>query len=581
MYESELQQLVMDLDKLVERKKLEWTAKIKQGETALAEERKLHSQTKSIIALKEVKIAKLLQLLKVLEMNNEAAKTEYQSTISNLNKSLDIMSADFKKLQRKYDKMSSRSITCKQRKQNVQMLNGYPDELSKSVQTSPIRLDNAVLSELSTKRSEINQCSEHLNAIELAFRLEVQRFERQLNELVELKAQQDKEIKGQKDRQPPKPATRNIKLQWSPPLQSIITRETSCQIDMKPRTLSISTLTDSKYLNPPEPDMIVINLKEVIHQKNSRIVELEEAYSVAMEMMETLRSELVENKTLLAEKCAELSQEKLRMRPRRQRGFCSKACQSESIRLCDREIDAKPIHALVACTQTEDINGPNEIVPGFLTEALMGLDKSQGQNSSIAWNENNFVDDSVDTTGQEIIDPPPDTTDERLANTQNKVNVSIDIADASNEEGTNLQALMAELKSAEDIWANQLDDNTPRSSPTWLSTEQNCKFKQISSDAVSAPVICDGMAVPVTSAKAYSPISWHSNEKHTTEQNHEQQIEIQLPEVISALDNAYNNAFGGENFTEEAPSVVLGAPESSAFAYTSATAAGDTWNEVR
>lgn len=57
MYESELQQLVIDLDKLVERKKLEWTEKIKQSEAKLAEERKLHNQTKSIIALKEIKVS--------------------------------------------------------------------------------------------------------------------------------------------------------------------------------------------------------------------------------------------------------------------------------------------------------------------------------------------------------------------------------------------------------------------------------------------------------------------------------------------------------------------------------------------
>nr|CDS33769.1 Centrosomal protein of 63 kDa (Cep63 protein) [Hymenolepis microstoma] len=494
---------------------------------------------------------------------------------------MDIMAEDFKKLQVKYDKWRSRSIACKKRKRSFHTFNGLSNELTKSVQTSPIRLDNVVLSELSTKSSEISHCRENLNSIELAFRLEVQKFERQLNELIELKALQDKE------RQPPKPATRNIKVQWSPPSQSIITRETSCQIDIKPRTLSTSTLTASKYLKPPESSNIDLDLEEVIHQKNSRIVELEEAYSVAMEMMETLRSELVENKTLLAEKCAELSQEKLRMRPRRQRGFCSKASQSESIRLCDREIDAKPIQTLDACFQTEDYNTPTEIVPGFLTEALMGLDKSQGPNSSTVWNDHNLVDYFVDTTGHEIIDPRPNTTDEPLANTQNKVNVSVNIADASNEEGTNLQALMGELKSAEDIWANQLDDNTPRSSPTWLSTEQKDQLKQISDDTVSAPAICDDMSVPVTSAaaillksaEACSPVPWHSDEKHTTEENHEQEIEIQLPEVYSALDHAYNNSFGTQNFIKDVPSATLGVPQSSAFTYTSANAAGDTCNE--
>ncbi|VUZ54199.1 unnamed protein product, partial [Hymenolepis diminuta] len=101
VYESELQQLVIDLDNLVERKKLEWTDKIKQSEAKLAEERKLHNQTKSIIALKEVKIAKLVQLSKALEANNEAAKSEYQAQMTNLNKSLDIMAENLAKLQAK------------------------------------------------------------------------------------------------------------------------------------------------------------------------------------------------------------------------------------------------------------------------------------------------------------------------------------------------------------------------------------------------------------------------------------------------------------------------------------------------
>lgn len=56
MYESELQQLIIDLDNLVERKKLQWTNKIKQSEVKLAQERKLHSRTKSIVALKEVEV---------------------------------------------------------------------------------------------------------------------------------------------------------------------------------------------------------------------------------------------------------------------------------------------------------------------------------------------------------------------------------------------------------------------------------------------------------------------------------------------------------------------------------------------
>lgn len=46
----------MDLDNLVERKKLEWTTKIKALESKLVEERKMHCKAKSIIALKDVEV---------------------------------------------------------------------------------------------------------------------------------------------------------------------------------------------------------------------------------------------------------------------------------------------------------------------------------------------------------------------------------------------------------------------------------------------------------------------------------------------------------------------------------------------
>ncbi|VDL19025.1 unnamed protein product [Hymenolepis diminuta] len=586
VYESELQQLVIDLDNLVERKKLEWTDKIKQSEAKLAEERKLHNQTKSIIALKEVKIAKLVQLSKALEANNEAAKSEYQAQMTNLNKSLDIMAENLAKLQAKYDKWRSRSVARRQSRQNVQVPNTQPSQISKSVQTNPIRLNNDILSQLSAKSIEINHNREHLNSIELAFRLEIQRFESQLNELMALKGLQDKEIQRLKERQPSKPTTRNIRIQWSSS-QSVTTRETSNQVDIRPRTHSTSTLTDSKYLQPSESDVVVQNLEEEIHQKSSRIRELEEAYSVAMEMMETLRSELVENKTLLAEKCAELSQDKFRMRPRRQRDFCSKACQSESIGLCDREIDAKSIKVQNVGCQTEDANVPSEAVPGFLTDALVGLDKIQGSDSSIAWNDNILSDDYMDTAGQEIGDSHLNTRGVATINTQNEVNVSVDIADASGEGGTDFQALMVELKSAEDLWANQLGGNSPRSSPTWSPNEQKDKFKQTIKDTASAPVICDDMTVPITTATvtvlnsddAYSPVSWHSDEKQRTNRNGKQKIPIQPPEIASTLDHAYNNSFGTQNFLKEVPHVSSGAPQSSTFTLTSVIGPGDTWND--
>lgn len=75
----------------------------------------------------------------------------------------------------------------------------------------------------------------------------------------------------------------------------------------------------------------------------------------------------------------------------------------------------------ISCFQTEDANVPSESVPGFLTEALMGLDKIQGSDSSIAWNDNNLSDDYMDTAGQEIRDPHPNTRGVAPTNTQNEV----------------------------------------------------------------------------------------------------------------------------------------------------------------
>ncbi|VUZ54197.1 unnamed protein product, partial [Hymenolepis diminuta] len=104
-----------------------------------------------------------------------------------------------------------------------------------------------------------------------------------------------------------------------------------------------------------------------------------------------------------------------------------------SIGLCDREIDAKSIKVQNVGCQTEDANVPSEAVPGFLTDALVGLDKIQGSDSSIAWNDNILSDDYMDTAGQEIGDSHLNTRGVATINTQNEVNVSVDIADASGE----------------------------------------------------------------------------------------------------------------------------------------------------
>lgn len=82
---------------------------------------------------------------------------------------------------------------------------------------------------------------------------------------------EDKEIKALKEKQPPRPATRSIRIQWSPSLSSDNKREASIQVTLKPETQSIYTLTDSKYLEPLGTDIIIKNLEDEIVQKDAHI----------------------------------------------------------------------------------------------------------------------------------------------------------------------------------------------------------------------------------------------------------------------------------------------------------------------
>ncbi|KAM7539794.1 hypothetical protein Aperf_G00000031272 [Anoplocephala perfoliata] len=563
MYESELQQLIIDLDNLVERKKLQWTDKIKQSEAKLAEERKLHSRTKSIIALKEVET-------KLLKKVSEDAKSEYEVRIANLKKSTDSMADNLSKLQLKYNKWRSRSAAHKQHALEVRMENALSSDLSKSVQTVPISPPIGLISQLSTKSSEISHSRERLNSIELAFRSQIQKFEGQLNELLCLKRIQDKEIKILKDKQPPRPATRNIRIQWSPCLPSAIKTEVSIQV--KPKTQSIYTLTDSKYLGPSESDVIIKNLRDGIIQKDARIRELEDASSVAMDMMETLRSELEENKMLLAQKSSELSQERLRVRLRERRAFTSKACQSELIGCCDREIDAKPVRTQDVECQTES-NESLGTVPDFLTEALIGLDSSQRPVSSAAWSESALPNDCRGISCQTVQVEPPSLGKEDTPNAQIEVDVSVDTADVTNEGGTDVNALLANWKSAEDQWINQLGDNLVRSSPVWRIEKDG----QFTKDTRSAPVV-GVTAVPATTTtvtlsttdRVYFSPPWNSNEEcegsfdDRIRQFDKHEITIPLPNISTASESV-----SAQNALNDV---------SSNFTLISMTAAGDTWD---
>ena len=109
----------MDLDSLVEKKKVEWTNKIKTIETKLAEERKMHRKTKSMIALKDVEvwcqflvsmmmqIAKLTQHAQYLKECNDDVKSGYEHQIENLKISTVMMSENLSRLQAKYSRWRS------------------------------------------------------------------------------------------------------------------------------------------------------------------------------------------------------------------------------------------------------------------------------------------------------------------------------------------------------------------------------------------------------------------------------------------------------------------------------------------
>lgn len=141
---------------------------------------------------------------------------------------------------------------------------------------------------LSSNVDDLNHDRDQLDSIESAFRLEIQKFETQLNDLIALKAQQvcdwqirylfrfiryrfifqDEEIKRLRESQRPKPATRNIRLQWSPPSKYICTQEVASQAEIRPESHTISTFTESKYL----PKSVEIQqLENVINQRDNRI----------------------------------------------------------------------------------------------------------------------------------------------------------------------------------------------------------------------------------------------------------------------------------------------------------------------
>ncbi len=56
LYEGELKELIIDLDKLVERKKSEWLVRISETEAKLTEEKRLHSESKAVIARKDEEV---------------------------------------------------------------------------------------------------------------------------------------------------------------------------------------------------------------------------------------------------------------------------------------------------------------------------------------------------------------------------------------------------------------------------------------------------------------------------------------------------------------------------------------------
>uniref|UniRef100_A0A5K3F622 CEP63 domain-containing protein n=1 Tax=Mesocestoides corti TaxID=53468 RepID=A0A5K3F622_MESCO len=276
-YEGELKLLIMDLDNLVERKKLEWTSKVKEIETKLFEERRLHSEARSVLAMKEKELAKLAQHARSLEEMNESVKSDYERQIASLQSSTNLMSQNLSKLQLKYDKWRSRGRTSFVKKRDVgTSVNDAQQErkVDKMTHCGSVASHSRQFElkmQLLSKNMEIVDQRDQLNSLELAFRTQIEEIERQLKELVCLKRSQDEKILALKRQQTNHRTVRSSRLHCPPSKSMPPTSEVMVQTQISPKTESASTMTNSKYVVSSRAEDVVAKLEKDLIMKTNQI----------------------------------------------------------------------------------------------------------------------------------------------------------------------------------------------------------------------------------------------------------------------------------------------------------------------
>ncbi|VDD82122.1 unnamed protein product [Mesocestoides corti] len=89
---------------------------------------------------------------------------------------------------------------------------------------------------------------------------------------------------------------------------------------------------------------------------------------------------------------------------------------------------------------------------------------------------------------------------------RSKVDVSVDVTDASQCSGTNVQALMADWKSTEDRLINQLTNCATVMSPTWLTAIATSQEASTATAALDAAVAAQQGQYPTASAVPQAPV---------------------------------------------------------------------------
>lgn len=606
VYEGELKQLIIDLDNLVERKKLEWSNRIRTAEAKLAEEKKTHCRTKSLVALKDVEIVKLTQRAQYLKECNEAVKLDYERQIESLKNSSNMMSESLIKLQAKYSKWRSRCHVSDVHTRNIgtycNNLAGGNDarEAAPAVLIASLKQSNEIESQVATKTLEINEQRAQLDSLERDFRAQIQKVEQQVQELIASKRVQDQEILSLRQKENCRPATRNFRLQWSPPKLHITTSEVSTQVHHKPNVHCTSTMTDCKYFGPSKSDIIIAKLEDEISQKNDRIREMEDGYAAAMKLIEELKVGIEEGKAALAHKCAELEQVRLRIRPRERQSFQSKACQSEPVGYCDRGVDCKPTQTQAVECQVPEVYPDSSVnnIPGFLAEALMVLDEGRYAVSPAIQEEIELANVNAMELRCESQTKPSEFSglDDRIPlATQTEVNVSVDTVDVSNESGTNVQALLADWNSTENQWVSHLKSSSARSSPTWMTAVRTKQADLTVGDTESAPAVAI-VTAPATTVAVTTSIAegvfcsppWLSNKECDVESTYrsntkrdQQDIGVPPSADSTPADFAGVTLANTQKVPEGTPQLFFSAARSSHFTLTSVSADGDAWNEPR